>query len=334
MPTIRKRGPMQWQAIVKRRGIGFASKTFTTRKDAEDWAFVAQAAMVRGAYISRSDAEKTTLRELIKRYRRDVLPGLRGVGCASHLRRLDEKLGGFSLAGVTPAKVAAYRDERLKAGKSASTVKKELATLSVLFKLASREWGIGGLVNPVTGITRPVERNARNRRLEGDELPRLLAECSPPMALLVRFAIATAARLGELLAARWSDVDVRARVLTLRGIDGKGTKNGDAVREIPLSREALRVLIALKKLPRSLDGRLFHWWKASDSFNHTWRSACARAGITGLRFHDLRREAASQLFERGTLSETEVASITGHKSLAMLQRYTHLRAARLARKMG
>jgi integrase len=53
-----------------------------------------------------------------------------------------------------------------------------------------------------------------------------------------------------------------------------------------------------------------------------------RAGITGLRFHDLRHEAASRLFERG-LNPMQVAAITGHKSLQMLKRYTHLRAVDL-----
>ncbi|MQR00081.1 tyrosine-type recombinase/integrase [Glaciimonas sp. GS1] len=52
-----------------------------------------------------------------------------------------------------------------------------------------------------------------------------------------------------------------------------------------------------------------------------------------LRFHDLRHEKACRLFERG-LNVLEIASVTGHKALQMLQRYTHLRAEDLARKLG
>ncbi|WP_019866576.1 tyrosine-type recombinase/integrase [Methylovulum miyakonense] len=52
-----------------------------------------------------------------------------------------------------------------------------------------------------------------------------------------------------------------------------------------------------------------------------------------MRFHDLRHEATSRLFERG-FSIMEVASITGHKSLAMLQRYTHIAASDLAKRLG
>ena len=165
MPTIRKRGDLQWQAIVKRQGIGFTSKTFTTRKDAAAWAKITEAEMLRGAYISRRDAEKITLSECIERYKKDVLPDLKGVGHEYILARLDEAFGKLALANITPAKVAAHRDARLRAGRSPSTVKKELAKLSVIYKLAAQEWGIGGLENPVLNVARPKEKNSRTRRL-------------------------------------------------------------------------------------------------------------------------------------------------------------------------
>ncbi len=61
---------------------------------------------------------------------------------------------------------------------------------------------------------------------------------------------------------------------------------------------------------------------------------CDRAGIDDPRFHDLRHEATSRLFELGIFDSMEVASITGHKILTMLKRYTHLKAEDLARKLG
>ena len=61
--------------------------------------------------------------------------------------------------------------------------------------------------------------------------------------------------------------------------------------------------------------------------------AIRRAVIENLRFHDLRHEATTRLFEKG-LNIMEVASITGHKDLRMLRRYTHLKAEDLARKLG
>jgi len=64
-----------------------------------------------------------------------------------------------------------------------------------------------------------------------------------------------------------------------------------------------------------------------------WNRVCKRAGLIDLRFHDLRHEATSRFFEKG-LNVMEVAAITGHKDLRMLQRYTHLRAEDLAKKLG
>jgi integrase len=66
---------------------------------------------------------------------------------------------------------------------------------------------------------------------------------------------------------------------------------------------------------------------------HFYRKAVKDAGIEDLTFHDLRHEATSRLFERGVFTEKEVAEFTGHKTPAMLWRYTHLRAEDLAKKM-
>ena len=71
----------------------------------------------------------------------------------------------------------------------------------------------------------------------------------------------------------------------------------------------------------------------SDSITQAFERIRKKAGINNLRFHDLRHEATSRFFELG-LNIMEVASITGHKDLAMLKRYTHLRAEDLAKKLS
>lgn len=106
------------------------------------------------------------------------------------------------------------------------------------------------------------------------------------------------------------------------------TKNG-ASRGVPLSSRALTVL---RSLPPSTTGRVFGDLTA-DAVKLSFRRAMDRAGITGLRFHDLRHEATSRLFEKG-LNVMEVASVTGHKTLQMLKRYTHLNAIDLAARLG
>lgn len=308
--------------------------------------------MDRGVFVSRAEVERTTLRDLIERYRVEVLPSKRGKHFGPALKVLDEHLGNYSLAALSPKLVAGFRDKRTKAGLSASTVKKEINLLSKLIDLSGKEWGVALSANPCAMVSRPVEKNARERRLSEDEERYLLKACAPPMAPLVRLALSSAARLGELLSVNWSDVDLKKRVVLIRGIDGGKTKNEDPFRAVPLSSAAVSVFEELKALPLSIDGRVFYWWKASDSFNKSWVRAVARAQKTyaedcgkagkkpdaaflvDLRFHDLRHEATSRLFERGVFDSMEVASITGHKTLQMLKRYTHLRAEDLAKKLG
>ncbi len=333
MATIRKRGELQWQAIVKRKGFPGQSKTWNTRKEAEAWARQIESEMDRGVFVSRAESERVTLGELIQRYRDEVLPEKRGKHFSPALNAIEPVLGKYSLAALSSKLVNDYKKDRLKTV-SGETVRKEINLLSRLIDLAGKEWGVPLPSNPCAMVSRPAPGKARERRLEGGELGLLLAECEPHAGALVRFAIETAARLGEMLSVRWADVDLKKQVMTVRGIDERGTKNGDAVRQVPLSSAAVEVLEGLKALPLSIDGRVFWWWKASDSFNKTWRRVCARAGVDGLRFHDLRHEATSRLFEKGVFDSMEVASITGHKTLQMLKRYTHLRAEDLAKKLG
>jgi integrase len=183
--------------------------------------------------------------------------------------------------------------------------------------------------NPAKGVRRPVAARGRHRRVTDAELEALLKACreshAAQLAGVVQFALETGMRLGEILALSWLHVDLANRVATL-----PLTKNGDA-RDVPLSTDAVQILQAQ---PRHIsDSRAFWSWQRSDSFEHAWHRAVRKAGIVDLRFHDLRHEATSRFFERG-LDTMEVAAITGHKTLQMLKRYTHLRASDLVRKLG
>lgn len=145
------------------------------------------------------------------------------------------------------------------------------------------------------------------------------------LAPVVRFAIETGMRMGEILSLEWRYVDMVQRVATL-----PDTKTGDA-RRVPLSTAAITVI---SSLPRHFkDGRVFWTWKRTDSLENAWRRAVKAAGITDFRFHDLRHEAVSRLVERG-LNVMEVSAISGHKTLQMLRRYTHLKAEELVKKLG
>lgn len=328
MATFLKRGT-KWQAKVRIKGYPAQSKVFTFKSDAERWAKDTEVAIQRGLFFDRTKAETTTLSELVSRYRDEVLPTLKGKHLLPALRKVEAEFGSYAVACITSEMVSRYRNERLKTC-AASTVKKEINLLSRLLDLGGKEWGVPIAVNPCAMVSRPKEPKGRDRRLEGDEEARLIKACSEStsgteLAAIVHMALETGARLGELLKLSWRDVNLSRRIALLRD-----TKNGED-RSIPLSS---RAVAALEGLPRHIvKDRVFWRWSASDSFSKTWARACQRAGIEGLRFHDLRHEAVSRLFEKG-LNPMEAASVSGHKTLAMLKRYTHLRAEELARKLG
>ena len=339
MASLRQRpgpgGRRVWQVRIKRKGYPEAACTFDLKTKAEAWARQIEGEMDRGVFVSRVEAESTTLAEALERYRREVLPSKRSRRqVETIIRQISaDKIGKLSLATCTSSVVAAYRDRRLKDGVAAQTAKHDLALLSRVFNLAAKEWGIAlPFGNPVALVKMPRVANARDRRLIGDEYARLLVAAEAyggEIGPLITWAIETAMRRGEIAAMRWEHLDGpsgpqcrQARVLLI-----PETKTGTP-RRIPLSTTAVAILDAL---PRRIDGHV--WSMRPDSISQAFERVCKAAGITGLTFHDLRHEATSRLFEKG-LNPMEVAAITGHKTLQMLKRYTHLRAEDLVGRLG
>lgn len=133
-------------------------------------------------------------------------------------------------------------------------------------------------------------------------------------------------RRGEIAAMDWKQVDLGRRSLSI-----PVTKNGSS-RTIPLSTTATEILKdQLRGDEKPSEGSVWQW--TPDYITKEFIRLCQQQGFRDLRFHDLRHEATSRLFERG-LSLMEVASITGHKSLQMLNRYTHLSNEHLLAKLG
>ncbi len=330
MATIRRlRG--RWQAMVRRRGVPPRCKSFDQRTDATRWARSLEAEADRSGWLADTRfAERTTLGELLARYRDQVTPTKLGAHpeTARINAMLRRPITHRTLAKLTSADVATYRDERLKAAAPA-TVLRELATLSHAIEVAQREWGLWLPRNPVKTVRRPTVPQGRKRRLEESEEERLLAACSqgrtPLLQHLVILAIETGMRRGELLGLRWEHVHLAKRIVHL-----PLTKNGES-RDVPLSRRATDTLTMLSQ-NREPDADLV-FPMSGNSVRLAFEHLRARAEMSDFHFHDLRHEAISRLFERG-LNIAEVSAISGHKELRMLQRYTHLRAVDLVRRLG
>jgi integrase len=330
MASIRELSSGKWQVQLRHRGVRPVAKSFKTKTEAARWARLLESEFDRGVFVDRSEAERVTVGELIDRYLSEVTPKKKSARSEKQcLKGLKRHFGAFSPASLRSAHIASYRDARLNSGLAGATVVKELNSLSHLLEVAAMDWGIGIPANPVKQVRRPPVARGRERRLLPGEETKLFAACAASRASMlgpvVRFALETGMRMGEILSLEWRYVDLQNRVATL-----PDTKTGDA-RQVPLSSAAIT---AINSLPRHIsDGRVFWTWGRSDSLENAWRRAVQSAGIVDLRFHDLRHEAISRLFELG-LNPMEVASISGHKTLQMLKRYTHLKATELVKKLA
>jgi integrase len=318
-----------WQVRVRKKGYPLQVKTFVKKAQAQAWARQIETEMDRGIWQDRGEAERTTVNDLLDRYAREILPTKRGDAgkVMPYIRALKAALGEKSLATLSSRDIAEYRDARLATGLKTQTVRHDLALLSRAIKQGMMEWGIAlPAGNPVLNVRMPAPSKPRDRRLIGDEEERMLSALSgcenPYMRPLMLFALETAARLGELLDLRWENIDFSRKTAVFYD-----TKNGDD-RTAPLSRAAVALL---HSLPRDMAGRVFP--VSESAVEQAWRRARKRAAIEDLHFHDLRHEATSRLFEKG-LNPMQVAAITGHKTLQMLKRYTHLRAEDLAKLLG
>jgi integrase len=331
MATFTQRASGSWQALIRAKGYEQQSKVFNTKAEAQDWAKVIESEMTRGIFVSRAEAENTTLREALERYLLEV--SIKKKGYAQERVKINQllkmPLSSRTLASLQPKDFSKFRDEFAKTH-SASTVVKYLAIYSHLFNIAQKEWSIN-IDNPITKISKPAVSNSRDRRLEGNEEVLIMAQLAKSRNIwllpLCQFAIETAMRKSEIISMRWSKTTSDTTLISK-------TKNGDK-RLVPLS---LRAREILQNLPHSINDKVFN--TTASAVVQAWeyaRNKVAEATgndtIRSLRFHDLRHEATSRLAEK-LPNLIELASVTGHKDLQMLKRYYHPRAADLAKKLG
>lgn len=270
-----------------------------------------------------------------------MLPLKRGYQQEFYILRCWQKrdLAKMQLHDIRPTDIANARDQRLEEV-SFGSVRREFDAISAVFTYAVKEWGLCSS-NPVKQIRKPPHGEARERRVEIDEVTRIIAASkAPDFAAIVWLAYETAMRRSELLSLVWGHIDLERRIAYL-----PLTKNGDS-RTVPLSSAAITIL---SQLPRRSDGKVFakNATRLSGAFNRAaGRARCAYVAeclsqgvavapqfLVDIKLHDLRHAATTRYVEKD-FSILEVSVITGHKSLAMLKRYSHPSPELLALKLG
>lgn len=235
----------------------------------------------------------------------------------SHAARLEQYVGHMTLDEITPKALSEMRD-RLLLRYANQTVKHTLGLVSRVYRSAEQDWFVWEGDNPVRRVRKPsTAHTGRDRVVSRSELDRIVARLGERHAAFVMAAYETGMRRGEITRIKATDLSPSTRTLRI-----PQTKTGRP-RTIPVSRDGLRWIGKL------LEGPI----PSADSVSHAFQEAATRAGVRGVRLHDLRHSAVTRFFELG-LNMMEVAAISGHETLAMLSRYTHLSPERLAQRLG
>lgn len=267
----------------------------------------------------------------------------------AYLDRLKALFGhwyGKPLTGITVEDIEKWQTERIAKGKATGTV---LRDLNYLASVLTRAVKLGKLTNnPVRRVERArIDRTPKVRYLDPAEEKRLREALSerdaemraardsanrwrkarkqetlPPLPYFgdhltpaVLLSMNTGLRRGELLAMKWTSVDMKGKQLTIEGSTAKSAQT----RHIPLNDEALEVLKKWKEQAPA-DDRVIG---VDTSFKTAWGGLIERAKITKFRWHDLRHHFASRLAQTGVPLNT-VRELLGHGSMAMTLRYAHL----------
>ncbi|KAA1189255.1 site-specific integrase [Pseudohalioglobus sediminis] len=320
MATFRKRSG-RWQAMIRRTGHPQLTKTFNSKADAAKWARQMETQIERQLHLPSHSQAQMPLSELLDRYCAEHLPRLQGhVSEGYRLQHLREQLGHLKLAEVQSHALSAYRDRRL-AEVSPASVKREVALVLRVLRIAALEWNIT-LPAGIPAVRLPKVANARSRRVTDNEIAELTSHTASPIAAkAIQFALATGMRRGEIVRAKWSDINLAERTIHI-----PRTKT-DIPRHIPITERAMKVI---QKADSQGGDLLFPI--EPNSLSQAFRRACKRADIKDLHFHDLRHEAITRFFELG-LSIPEVASVSGHRDYRMLERYTHISKKHLSERI-
>jgi integrase len=338
MATVQKRvgrtGEITWRVMVRRRGHPAVYRSFDRKTDADAFAAKVETDINEGEAGELREARRRTLAEAVDRYVAEVVAHRDDQSTRKHYQFWRDRLGHVRLGSLTAAQIAAARDDlaqtetRRGAPMAPATVRLYLASLSALFTRARREWRWTRR-NPVEDVTKPKVANERTRYLSDDERTRLLAACrahsDPRLHPFVMLALSTGARAGELYGLRWRDVDLeRGDGKTERGLAVLHKTKNREKRALPLRGAALAAVREMLQFKGSDDDLVFPGF-GSERFPYEklFAAVVTAAGIRDFRFHDLRHSAASYLAMNGATT-AEIAAVLGHRTLAMVKRYSHL----------
>jgi len=327
MATIRKfKG--KWQVQIRKKGYPHVTKSFFEKSSASKYAKEVELQMERQTFEDMSEAQTTTLRDLLSKYVEEGISELKSQRSVRSRVKLilKHKIADYGLLQLRSKHVHVFK-EQIKQGRAPKTINGYIELLRTCWSYAKKNLSIAlPAENPFEMVSKYKIHNERDVTITEDEYQNLLSVADRSKFLmlgdLIRFAVLTTARYSEITSLKRSNVDFNKRLATF--ID---TKNGED-RTIPLSNEVIAIL---KKYPF---GEKFFPIPTRDRFKEHWYRARRDANLTHLRFHDLRSVGIRRLLLAG-MQLHEVAILSGHKTLAVLhRRYSRIKAEDLLEKIN
>lgn len=311
------------------------NRTFTKQAHAKTWGTRRVLELEQHGIPNPDDVANLSVRDLLFKYINDPNLG----GKAGRTKRyvlnmlFDSELSALPLSELSVNHIVEHCRARSAAGAAPSTINHDVSYLSSVLRSAKPVYGIEYTACP-SHEARPLllqmgligKSQRRSRRPQNDELTRLKEglkarsehrEGKIPFVDILDFSILSCMRIGEVCKILWSDVDEKSSSVMVRDRKDPRKKTGNHM-SVPLLGNAW---VILQRQPRT-DERVFPY--NSRSVTAGFQRVRNALDIEDLRYHDLRREGASRLFEAG-FSIEEVAQVTGHRSLNVLwQVYTEL----------
>lgn len=327
MARLYLRGRHYWiRCSVDGHEYRFSAKT-TSERVAERILAKVETEISEARFLDRKRQSRWTLAELGRLYlpRMEQLKPRSARWRKDRFARLLERLGGETpIEAIGPETLDRYAAERLGAGRAASTVRSDVSVLRHALRQAHRWRSETGLSEyRLADWTAPRGREPRQPRfLTREEVGRLLrAGAARARALpvhrraevLLRLALATGGRVGELCRVRREDFDERRGWVRIRAM--KGGRDRSFALDPLLSRDLRRLFEAGEE---PFGGAA----AAKDRFRRFWRSARAAARLSDVRFHDLRHTFATEYLRRGA-TQRALQDQLGHVTSRMTDRYSH-----------
>lgn len=324
----------KWRAQIRKAGV-YRNATFDTKREAKSWADGQESQINHIAASGVAPIPKgATVADLIEKYTETHTKPY-GKTKTATLAMLVREIGKVKLANLNALVLRDFIDRREQAGAGGVTIAGDLSHLSQILKWArhARQLDVSerlALDARASLSHRGLNTRSGEREREPTdaELQRLYAlwDNNPrqtiPMSLLCRFALATGMRQGEICRLEIDDIDCAGKTIVIRDRKDPRNKQGNH-QTVPLLPEAWSIVEPLIKDRKS--GFLFPYDERSVSAAFTRGCKAVEPVIVDLHFHDLRHRATASFFRMG-LDIPRVALLTGHKTWAMLRRYTKITA--------